>query len=149
LTNSSSIFQGVEVSLYLLLDAFLKESAAHPFTLKLVTHCAEHLKDGTDSFKEIHRLAHAYFNDPEIQAHCVFSAWPQHTSAKQLETMLTFSDRMISLHKDEKHLITGILSEAVFEACGRLMLHDSWLAPQPVAWIGHDVVARTLTAPSP
>ncbi|MBX3041775.1 MAG: hypothetical protein KF789_13800 [Bdellovibrionaceae bacterium] len=147
LTNSSSIFQGVEVSLYPLLQAFQKEAPNAPITKRLLEDCAAHLVNGKDSFEEIRRQTDAYFSNPVIQEKCVFDQWPQHTSAIQLETMLNTSESLQALHKDPKQLITAVLSEAVFEACGRLMLHDSWSASHPVNWLGHDGVARTLGAP--
>jgi hypothetical protein len=44
LTNSSSIFLGVEVALYPLVGAFKKVAPNHPFTKKLLAECAELLK---------------------------------------------------------------------------------------------------------
>ena len=44
LTNSSSIFLGVEVALYPLLGAFRKEAPDHPVTVKLLAECADLLK---------------------------------------------------------------------------------------------------------
>lgn len=149
LTNSSSIFQGVEVSLYPLLHAFQKEAPKAPVTAKILEDCAALLNEGVASFQQIRDLTHAYFGNPVIKEHCLFEKWPQHTSREQLETMLKVSEDLQALHKDSKQLITAILSEAVFEACGRLMLHDSWSASHPVEWINHDGVARTLaTSPN-
>lgn len=148
LTNSSSIFQGVEVSLYPLLQAFQQEAAQAPITSRLMKECADLLIHGTESFNEIKSLTDRYFSTPTIQEKCKFEQWPQHTSAEQLATMLDTSEQLQNLHKDPKLLITAPLSEAVFEACGRLMLHDSWKASHPVQWLNHDAVARTLSAGS-
>lgn len=142
LTNSSSIFQGVEVSLYNLIQAYQKDNPAK--AQSVLDECAAMLTDGPAAFEKIKAITAKYFNDPEIKAHCVFEKWPQHTSAQQLETMLNTSEELIALHKDPKQLITFALSEKVFEACGTLMLHDCWKAPAPVAWIGHDVIARII-----
>ncbi|MBX2986908.1 MAG: hypothetical protein KF802_03335 [Bdellovibrionaceae bacterium] len=146
LTNSSSIFQGVELSLYPLIDAFDKEDASSPVTAKIKRACAELLVDGEATFERIRGIISSYYANPEIRAHCLFERWPQHTSREQLETMLAASQDLQDLHKDPKQLITAVLSESVFEACGRLMLHDSWTANEPVRWIGHDGVTRALLA---
>lgn len=146
LTNSSSIFQGVEVSLYPLISAFRKDAPLAPMTAKLKKETAALLTDGEGGFDKIKEQTDRYFQNPAIQDRCRFPEWPQHTTATQLETMLKASDELVALHKDSKQLITAVLSEAVFEACGQLMLHDSWTAAEPVRWIGHDAIVRTLGA---
>lgn len=146
LTNSSSIFQGVEVSLYPLIEAFRKEAPKSALVAKMIKNCADLLKDGEKTFTQLKICTNTYFGAPEIREHCIFEKWPQHTTAKQLETMLQASEDLISLHHDPKNLMTAVLSEAVFEACGRLMLHDSWTAKEPVRWIGHEAVAKTMAA---
>ncbi|MNT66558.1 hypothetical protein D3C72_2046310 [compost metagenome] len=76
--------------------------------------------------------------------HSKFDQWPQSSSLPQMEYMLDSSDYLIGLHKDEKNLITAVLSEVVFKSCGYVMLHDSWAPKAPVAWINHDIVARCM-----
>ncbi|MEZ4871189.1 MAG: hypothetical protein R2827_02875 [Bdellovibrionales bacterium] len=39
-------------------------------------------------------------------------------------------------------MLTGVLSEIVFKACGHIMLNNSWQAKDAVYWIGHDIVAQ-------
>lgn len=143
LTNSSSIFQGVEVSLYPLTKAIQKEAANSAYGKKVIADCQALLKDDK-SLEDICHIVDTYFNTPEIKAHCVFEKWPQHSSKEQLETMLKASDALYDLHKDMKNLITAELSEVVFKSCGYVMLHDSWKPQVPVAWIGHDLVARCI-----
>lgn len=143
LTNSSSIFQGVEVSLYPLLKTIEKERGNTPSGQKILSECKNLLKPDV-SVDDILKKTDTYFTRPEIQAHCLFEKWPQHSRKDQLETMLKASDELISLHKDEKHLITLPLSEVVFKSCGYVMLHTSWNPPSPVAFIGHEVVARSI-----
>lgn len=146
LTNSSSIFQGVELSLYPLLEAFTKEVPKSEYGRKLRATCAALLHEGEDSLAKIREMSHTYFTSPTIKDRCQFEAWPQHTTREQLEMMLKLSDDMMALHKDSKSLMTAILSESVFEACGRLMFHDAWEPETPVSWIGHDVIAKALGA---
>lgn len=143
LTNSSSIFQGVEVSLYPLTKAIEKECGNNAHGQQIIAECKALLKEDV-SADDIIKIVDTYFNRPEIKAHCIFEKWPQHSAKDQLETMLKASDDLISLHKDEKKLITFVLSEVVFKSCGYVMLHDSWKPQVPVAWIGHDLVARCI-----
>jgi hypothetical protein len=96
------------------------------------------------SLKDLLQFTDNYLSIPEIKEHCVFEKWPQHSTQQQLETMLQFSDELIAMHKDDKKLLTSELSEVVFHSCGYVMLHDSWKPTSPVAWIGHDLVAKCL-----
>lgn len=145
LTNSSSIFQGVELSLYPLLEAFQQEAPDSAVTKKLFADCAVLLKDGANAFPEVRRVTTEFLSDPLIRQFCVFEKWPQHSSQAQMERMLKLSDDLITMHNSDKSLITAVLSEAVFESCGILMLHETWKPRGPYQWIGHDVVAKTLT----
>ena len=45
------------------------------------------------------------------------------------------------MHKDRKDLMTGILSETVFKACGLVMLRLALQKKSAALWIGHDLVA--------
>lgn len=143
LTNSSSIFQGVEVFLYLLIDALKKEASTNPRAQETIHHCQSLLKDDF-KLSDLSRDLHNYFKDPVIIAQSVFEKWPQHSSQEQLERMLTQSEKMVSWHKDEKNLMTVPLSEVVFEGCGYAMFHDSWNPSEPVRWLGHDLVSKCL-----
>lgn len=143
LTNSSSIFQGVEVSLYPLLGAIQKECGNTPEAERIFADCKALLKDDV-SFESIQAFVNNYLTKPLIQAHCIFEKWPQHSSREQLETMIQHSEQLYEMHKDPKKLITAVLSEVVFKSCGYVMLHDSWAPKSPVAWIGHDVVAKSV-----
>lgn len=143
LTNSSSIFQGVEVPLYDLLTALKKDAANNPKTEKIFSDCRSLLKDGVTT-DQIQKIIDDFYALPIVQEHCQFAKWPQHSSAEQLQKLIENSELIISLHKDEKALMTAVLSEVVFDACGYLMFHHSWAPPSPVTWIGHDVVARCL-----
>lgn len=143
LTNSSSIFQGVEVSLYPLLLALKKEASANPITQKLLQDCQKLLKDSA-SLDDVKEITQAFFNENEIRAHCLLEKWPQHSSQMQLQMLLETSEKLYALHKDEKVLLTQVLSEVVFRSCGYVMFHDSFQPQNPVAWIGHDIVARCL-----
>jgi hypothetical protein len=143
LTNSSSIFQGVENYLYMLLEALKKEAPNSPRTQSVTAHCQGLLKDEFKISTLIEDLQ-KYFKDPAIVEHSRYDMWPQHSSQQHMERMLDQSDKMVSWHKDEKHVMTTELSELVFEGCGYAMLHDSWATQEPVRWLGHDIVVKCL-----
>jgi hypothetical protein len=79
LTNSSSIFQGVEVALYPLLGAFRKEAPDHPVTRKLlaeVCRSAEariHARRAYRTHRQLFPLRH----HPALDK---FEQWPQHNA---------------------------------------------------------------------
>jgi hypothetical protein len=139
LTNSSSIFNGVEVSLYPMLHTLERYPTAK--NRALVEQCMNLLKPGV-TVDAIFQFTTEFMKSPVIRAHSDFALWPQHSSPEQMERMLQSSEYLIGLHKDEKALITFPLSERVFEACGELMLRQSVQPEAPVWWIGHDIIAR-------
>lgn len=139
LTNSSSIFQGIEVPLYNLVRALKKEIPNHPLTAKLDKECREVLKN-PDDIQKIYDTVDNFFKSPAIAQTSRYEGWPQHSTKEQLELTLNTSDAIIDLHKDEKVLMTGALSELIFRSCGYIMLHDGNAPKKPVAWIGHDAV---------
>ncbi len=143
LTNSSSIFQGVEVFLYNLIAALKKEAPQSPRTKQVNDHCQGLLKDEV-KLSDLTDDLLKYFAVPSTKEHTIFEKWPQYSSAEQMELMLAQSEKMASWHKDEKNLMTTELSEVVFEGCGYAMFHDSWVTAEPVRWLGHDLVARCL-----
>ncbi|WP_415061976.1 enoyl-acyl carrier protein reductase FabMG [Bdellovibrio sp.] len=143
LTNSSSVFQGVEVSLYPLLAAIQKDGTNKEHVAQVLNDCKALLKDDV-SFEQIIEFTDKYLTDDLTLAFSKYDQWPQHSRLDQMEHMLKGSDYLFSLHKDEKNLLTAVLSEVVFKSCGYVMLHDSWSPKSPVAWIGHDLVARCM-----
>lgn len=145
LTNSSSIFNGVELSLYPLLGAIAKESSNSILFKNLTERCLSLLKPEL-SYEKIMQLSSVYQNSPEILEKNQFNLWPQHTSQRQLETMLDRSNVFVEAHKDTKQLITYILSEVVFSACGKVMINDSAQPEAAVSWINHDVIAKIFSA---
>lgn len=143
LTNSSSIFLGVEVALYPLLGALKKEGPNHPLTKELMASCQALLKP-EHSLNEILDLTDKYFRSELIGKHwSKYDIWPQHNGPEQMELMRTTSEKIIDMHKDEKNLLTARLSELVFNACGKAMLHEAMNPRKNVWWIGHDIVAKT------
>lgn len=141
LTNSSSIFQGVEVPLYNLLQAQKKEFPQSETTRKLFKECEEHLQQPED-LQKIFALIESFMADQDVKPHHIYEKWPQHSTKEQLGKLLKTSDEIIAFHKDEKKLMTGLLSEIIFNSCGYVMLHDSFKPKSPVAWINHDLCVR-------
>ena len=141
LTNSSSVFNGVELSLYPLLAA-LKKYEDQPEIAALFKQCFAMLKDDV-TLEKILTYTDEYITSELIQTHSDFDKWPQNSSQEQMEKMLNTSLTLRQLHKNEKELITFPLSEVVFAACGRIMLDKSWSLENSTWWIGHDIIAET------
>ncbi len=141
LTNSSSIFLGVEVSLYQLLGALKKEGLTHPVAQETLSNCQSLLKEDV-SIDDVLGYCTKYFASDTIEKSYNFEDWPQHSSNEQMKLMRESSSELINMHKDSKQLITSTLSEVVFKACGKIMLNEAWSIQQPVWWIGHDAVTK-------
>ena len=150
LTNSSSIFSGVEVSLYPLMGAIKMQSQLSKDTQQknkletVLQNCMSLVKDEV-SLNEILDFCKNFLSLPEIQAHNIFEKWPQHSNPEQLTTMLNSSEHLFHLHKDQKNLITGVLSEVVLKSCGKIIMQDVLIPQSPVSWINHDVIAKTVS----
>lgn len=143
LTNSSSVFLGVEVCLYPLLSALKKEGLPkdHP----LFKECQAKLKPG-HTLEEIESYVQEYLNSDATQALTNFPTWPHHNMPHQMEKMKAASQDLIDMHLDSKDLITANLSEVVFKACGSLMVQDIMGTKAPTWWVGHDIVAKWAVA---
>lgn len=147
LTNSSSIFLGVEVALYPLLGAFLKEGKGHHVTRKLVEQCEALLKEGQTLDMILERTSQYFSSKTIAQDWSKYPEWPQHNGPEQMALMREVSTDILSRHRDEKHLLTAVLSEIVFRACGTSMLHEGFKPTRGVHWIGHDLVAHLALNP--
>lgn len=140
LTNSSSIFQGVEVSLYPLLHSLEKGDKA--ISDRLHKECQALLKQGK-TLEDMNAILKSYYSNPEIrELNRDFAGWPRYSTKTQMGLMLKCSDDLFDLHENPKQLITSHLSEVVFKSCGHLMLNDSLKPEGPVRWIGHDAVTK-------
>ena len=143
LTNSSSIFPGVEMPLYRLLAAFEKNFPDSSMTKNLIENCRQRLNEDY-SLEVLHeKLAH-YFQSDIVSQWSQYEKWPQHNGAEQMSLMLQTSQDIIHMHKSNKDLMTLELSEVVFQSCGKIILSDSWSCPEPVIWIGHDMVSQSM-----
>lgn len=140
LTNSSSIFKGVEIAVYNLIRALEKEIPSHPVTKKLKAECESALNNKSD-IQVMFKMIDDFMIYSEKMGTSRYKNWPQHSKAEQLAATLKLSDDVIALHKDQNKLMTEALSEVIFKSCGYIMLHDGFNPKNPVAWIGHDAVA--------
>lgn len=148
LTNSSSIFLGVELSLYPLLGAL--EHAMTSATVagkerltSVLENCKSLLKPEV-TVESIMDDTRDYIQSSLIRQHSNFEEWPQNSSQAQMGKMLAASEMLFSHHADEKKPITSVLSEEVFRATGYVMYRDSFSCSKPVQWLGHDVLAKAL-----
>lgn len=145
LTNSSSIFQGVEIPLYPFIDALRREGKAVAAITDVIKRIEGLLKPEF-SIDEMLKFTDEAIASRPYQSHCVFGSWPSHNSKDQMEAMLSASDHLIGMHKDEKDLTTSVLSEEVFRATGHVMFHDSFAPQAPVLWLGHEILAKALAS---
>lgn len=139
LTNSSSVFLGIEVCLYPLLTALKKEGLRQDHIL--FSDCAAKLKEG-HTLSDVENFAQKYLNADQKDFQTEFNKWPQHNTADQMARMKDASAELMAMHKDPKNLCTAELSEIVFKACGGLMLDKSFDLEQGTWWMGHDIVSK-------
>ncbi|MAE75161.1 MAG: hypothetical protein CL675_13795 [Bdellovibrionaceae bacterium] len=143
LTDSSSVFLGVEVPLYLLLRAIGKEQGTDSKIYKdLKSRCADKLKDPAQLDQILDRIE-SFFRSDIIKGEMTeFDQWPQHNKPKQMEIMHQTSKMVLDAHKDLKSLMSAELSEIIFKTCGEAMLREAAQPKAPYQWIGHDLVAQ-------
>jgi hypothetical protein len=146
LTNSSGIFVGVELSLYPLLNLMQMKGANHEKTKKATEACRELLNDPNELSKVL-EIADEYLSHPILKEFSHLPNWPQHNNGAQMNLMLNCSDKLTSMHKSHKNLMTAVLSEVVFAECGKLMLHELYKSTHSKVWIGHDIVVESHISP--
>ena len=118
LTKSSAVFPGVEIPLYTLLGALEKSGGQKGKTL--ISLCLQKIKP--HALDRIMNITKEYFLSPAIQKQTVFEKWPQHNTAEHIYLMLDTSQKLADLHIDISKNITPVLSQAVLESCGRIIL---------------------------
>ncbi len=139
LTNSSSVFLGVEVCLYPLLSALRKEGLQP--THSIFEACQAKLKSPF-KLQDIESYVQNYLNSDTLSALKDFKSWPHHNMPNQMEKMKAASADLIGMHSNPKDLITSNLSEVVFKACGSIMVQKVLDRKAPTWWVGHDIVAK-------
>lgn len=141
-TNSSDIFVGVELSLFPLLEALMKEGDGG-WAYEQWKHCESLLNDGVSLRSILDQIAD-YNAHSTIASFRNYEAWPMDNTAELADVMVGTSEEITSLHKDRKALITDYLSALVLESTGPLIFHEASAPHGPVLWLNHDVVARQL-----
>lgn len=143
-TNSSALFLGVEISLYPLLAALVREGDG-PAAEAIRAECRALLKDET-TLDQLLERANEYLSAPFQAGLRDIAGWPHHNSREQAEVMLARSAELMGMNVNPKEIVCAPLSRAVFSAVGRLMFADSWQPASPVVWLNHDIIARQLLA---
>lgn len=143
LTNSSSIFPGVEIFLYLLYFEIKQRPFKNTVLSDLMSQAEECLIPS--NIEKMHQTISDFIENPLMQKTLDINHWPQHSNKELMELMLQTSDNLIALHKSPDHLMTKYLSEIIIKASGELMLQNSLNPSEPVYWLGHDKVISTLT----
>ena len=140
LTNSSSVFMGVEVCLYPLVRALAHENKGSETKVHKV--CKSLLNDPNDLSK-VDSFTQDYMNTDESKQLSEWTNWPTHNSPEQMSKNQEASKFLVELHKDKKNLMTLPLSEVVFKTTGKAILCEASDPKEPVWWLGHDIVAKT------
>lgn len=143
-TNSSALFLGVEISLYPLLEALLRQGGGKKAE-GIRTRCAGLLKDG-ETLEGLLQQANDYLSSPILSGFGDLASWPHHNSAEQADLMLSTATRLLEMNRDPKEIVCGELSRAVFSATGALMFRSIWNPISPVLWLNHDIVAAQIVS---
>lgn len=143
LTNSSSIFQGVEVPLYPLLRAIEKEGKGNEKSQQMLKEAAAHMKDEF-SLKDIYETSDKFFLSSVFAEYNFYEKWPQHSGKEQMDLMMTASERLVEIQREDKETMTLWLSREIFDSTGYCMWAESWHPMGPVLWLGHDILAKRI-----
>ncbi len=141
-TNSSDIFVGVELSLFMLLKALKKENGG-AWAEAQWQACRALLQEGI-SLENLLQKIDDYNASEVMKKFRNFAAWPMENSAELAEIMIGTSEEITQMHKDRKELVTGLLSSLVLEGTGPLMFHETSNPAAPVLWLNHDIIAKQL-----
>jgi hypothetical protein len=143
-TNSSDIFVGVELSLFPLLKALLKEQGGTWATAQWEA-CRAVLQEGQTLEDLLQKIDH--YNASSVMMNFRnFAAWPMDNTAELADVMIGTSEEITKMHKSRNELVTDILSALVLEGTGPLMFFASANPSAPVLWINHDIIAKQLNS---
>ena len=141
-TNSSDIFVGVELSLFPLLKALMKEGDGAWAEVQWQA-CRDLLQEGA-SLEALLQKIDDYNATSVMQKYRNFAAWPMDNSAELADLMIGTSEEITQMHKDRKALVTDHLSALVLEGTGPLMFMEASHPSAPVLWLNHDIIAKQL-----
>ena len=141
-TNSSDIFAGVELPLIPLLNALKKENGG-AWAQTQWQACEALLAQGITLDQVLQKVL-------DFQRSAVmlpfrnFTAWPMPNAQDQADLTIGTSDEVQKMHRDNKALITDLLSGLVIEATGPLIFRECSAPTGPVLWLNHDIIAQQL-----
>jgi hypothetical protein len=141
-TNSSALFLGVEISLYPLLAALVREGGGKTAD-DIRQKCTALLHDGA-TIDTLLEKTNQYLASPVLAQFADRADWPHHNTREQAELMLDCSAQLLAMNRDQKQAVCAELSQSVFRGVGKLMYDSSWQLEAPVLWLNHDIIARRL-----
>ena len=142
LTNSSSIFLGVELPLFSLI-LILEKKYSSTWSKKIYKNCQKLLKDNTN-LQEILYLLQERMSSSILKKYFIFENWPTNNSKEVSSLIIGTSEEIRAMHKNQNYLISDYLSRLVIEATGHLIFDYASDPKQAVLWLGHDIVAKKL-----
>ncbi len=143
-TNSSDVFTGIELPLIPLLLALKKENGGQ-WAAEQWRACEALLAEGFTLDDVIGKIKDLQASQVMVPFYD-FSAWPLPNSQAQADLTIGTSQEITGMHRDNKVMISDLLSALVVEATGQLIFGASSSPSGPVRWLNHDVVARRLNA---
>lgn len=143
LTNSSSVFLGVELSLIALIWILEKYHPSTVWVRKIYNDCQELLQEGT-SLQSVLELLQERISSPTLRKYFVFEDWPIENSREISDLIIGTSEEVRSMHKNQAYLISDYLSKLVIEATGYLIFNYASDPKESVLWLGHDIIAKKL-----
>ena len=143
LTNSSSIFLGVELPLFSLLRN-LKQLYPSNWTNQIWQQCQDLLKDEIFLKDIVLDLEKVMLTDL-MQKSFNFEKWPVENTAETSDLIISKSENIRTLYKDVKNSIPNLLSKLIIEASGKLIFNYASEPKKPVIWLGHDIIANKLS----
>jgi hypothetical protein len=141
-TNSSDIFAGVELPLIPLLNALKKEDGG-AWAQAQWQACEALLADGITLDQVLQKVLD-FQRNPVMLPFRNFTAWPMPNAQQQADLTIGTSDEVQKMHRDNKALVTDLLSSLVIEATGPLIFRECSDPAGPVLWLNHDIIARQL-----
>ncbi len=141
LTNSSGIFQGIELGMYPLLESLYPHIKDKPELQKLFSDIEGKLKPES-SLEELFKNTQEYFTQNSILSPLKFETWPQDNQRSVMDTMREYSQKNIEAHVNQKDIVIFPISEVIFKACGEIILHSCGTPEKHMQWVGHDVILK-------
>ncbi len=143
LTNSTTVFSGVELALFNLIGSLKEKAPLHPWTKAFQDLSKDFLKDEF-KLENIFQEAQKYFTHPNFENWNDFNSWPAHSCKEQLDLMRFHSQNILSMHKSKKELVAALLSQLVFRVAGYIIYRYADKIKSPVCWIGHEMITENL-----